>query len=60
MKQKILCWLGLHCWHKTRFEYGIRVQNYALKECEWCGVRESGYAKRNHPFFRKVLGEFSR
>lgn len=57
---EILCKLGFHLWHKTRFDSGARVQCYAFKECERCGVRASGYSKRNHPFFRKVLGEHDR
>lgn len=58
--KKIKCKLGIHDWHKTRFDEGARVQSYGIKECEQCGVRGLGYAKKNHPFFRKALGEFSK
>jgi len=53
--KKILCKLGLHDWHKARFHRGMRVQTYAVKECERCGFKASGYAKKDHPFFRKCL-----
>ena len=59
MKKKILCFLGFHRWHKYRFPDGARVQSYGQRVCEWCGAFGLGYARRNHPFFRQALGEYS-
>lgn len=52
------CLLGLHEWHKSRLPYGMRIQCYSQKECERCGRLASGYAEKNHPFFRSVLGTY--
>ena len=60
MIREWLCFLGFHRWHKARFFSGARVQSYGMKICEWCRRAIGGYARRNHPDFLHVLGEYDK
>jgi hypothetical protein len=57
-KNRIKCFLGFHDWHKYRYP-GARIQSYGQRICERCGVYSLGFARKNHPFFRKTLGVYS-